>query len=150
METKIYDLGIVNDNKLKFAVIVSKFNGKFVYVRHKERDTWEVPGGHRELDEDINDTASRELKEETGAIKFIIKPICDYACDYSVGSKRTDKSYGRLYYAEIEELGELPNLEIGEIRLFEDIPENLTYPEIQPTLIQEVVKRQNILGEKVW
>ncbi|MBB6631444.1 DNA mismatch repair protein MutT [Clostridium algidicarnis] len=49
METKVYDLETVNDEDLKFAVIVSKFNGKFVYVRHKKRETFEVPGGHRGL-----------------------------------------------------------------------------------------------------
>ncbi|MEG1256729.1 HD domain-containing protein [Clostridium sp.] len=141
MKTKVYDLGIVSDEELKFAVIVSRFNGKFVYVMHKERETWEVPGGHRELNEDINDTATRELKEETGAIKFNIKPICDYLCDYSLEREHEDKSYGRLYYAEIQELGELPNLEIGEITLFEDMPENLTYPQIQPILLNEVVMR---------
>lgn len=137
METKVYDLGIVNEEELKFAVIVSKFNGKFVYARHKERETWEVPGGHRELNEDINDTAARELREETGAVKFNIEPICDY----SVGDKNTGKSYGRVYYAEIEELGELPDLEIGEIKLFESMPKNLTYPKIQPVLLHEVVSR---------
>lgn len=144
METKIYDLGMVDDGELKFAVIVSKFNGKFVYVRHKERATWEVPEGHRELNEDINDTASRELKEETGAVKFDINPICDYLCDYSAENKNIDKSYGRVYYAEIQELGELPNLEIGEVQLFEHMPESLTYPLIQPILLNEVVKRRNI------
>ncbi len=141
METKIYDLGTMKEEELKFAVIVSKFNGKFVYVRHKERKTFEVPGGHRELNEDINNTASRELWEETGAVKFSIEPICDYLCDYSVGDKRTGKSYGRVYYAEIEELGELPTSEIGEVQLFEHMPEKLTYPQIQLVLLNEVEKR---------
>jgi putative nucleotidyltransferase with HDIG domain len=141
METKICALETVKDEELKFAVIVSKCNGKFVYVRHKKRDTWEVPGGHRELNEDINDTAARELEEETGAVKFNIKPICDYLCDYSLERGIDDKSYGRLFYAEIKELGELPNLEIGEIGLFEDMPENLTYPQIQPILLNEVAER---------
>ena len=140
METKVYDLGTVNDNELKFAVIVSKYNGKFVYVRHKERETWEVPGGHRELNEDINDTAARELKEETGAVKFTIKPVCDYLCDYSVKKENADKSYGRVYYAEIQELGRLPNLEIGEVGLFDNMPENLTYPQIQPILLEWTFK----------
>ncbi|GAA0116471.1 NUDIX hydrolase [Clostridium senegalense] len=144
MEVKIYDLGTVNDEKLKFAVIVSMFNDKFVYVRHKQRETWEVPGGHRELNENINDTASRELKEETGAIKFNIKPVCDYLCDYSLERKNNNKSYGRLYYAEIYELGNLPDLEIGEVKLFHSIPENLTYPQIQPILINEVLIRMNV------
>ena len=140
METKVYELGIVKDEELKFAVIVSKYKGKFVYARHKERETWETPGGHRELNEDINDTAARELREETGADKFTIRPICDYLCDYSIERENVDKSYGRLYYAEIEKLGELPDLEIAEIALFESMPEKLTYPEIQPVLFHRVLR----------
>ncbi|GKX65883.1 HD domain-containing protein [Inconstantimicrobium mannanitabidum] len=138
METKICNLGLVEDKELKFAVMVSKYNGKFVYVRHKKRKTWEVPGGHRELNEAIDDAASRELNEETGAVKFKLTPICDYLCDYSIERENDPKSYGRLYFADIEELGELPNLEIGEVKLFDDMPQDLTYPKIQPILINEV------------
>ena len=143
METKVYDLGIINEEELKFAVIIAKYNGKFVYGRHKERETWEIPGGHRELNEDINDTAARELREETGAVKFNIRPICDYLCDYDVEGENPDKSYGRLYYAEIQELGKLPDLEIGEIALFSDMPENLTYSEIVPVLLYRVLREVN-------
>lgn len=140
LETTICDIGTVKDEELKFAVIVSKLNNKFVYVRHKERNTWEVPGGHRELNEAIDTTAERELKEETGAIKFNIRPICDYLCDYSIEEKKTDSSYGRLYYAEIEKLGKLPDFEIEEVKLFDNMPDALTYPEIQPILIDKVLK----------
>ena len=77
MEVKFYDT--VNDELLKFAVIISQSNGKWVFCKHKERDTYEVPGGHREAGEDIFETAKRELQEETGAIKFEIKPICVYS-----------------------------------------------------------------------
>ena len=45
MEVKFYDT--VNDELLKFAVIISQSNGKWVFCKHKERDTYEVPGGHR-------------------------------------------------------------------------------------------------------
>ena len=49
IEVKFYDT--VNDELLKFAVIISKSNGKWVFCKHKERDTYEVPGGHREAGE---------------------------------------------------------------------------------------------------
>ena len=63
-EVNFYDE--VDDSLLEFAVIISKSNGKWVFCKHKERDTFEVPGGHRETGEKIEDTAVRELKEETG------------------------------------------------------------------------------------
>ena len=63
VEVKFYDT--VNDELLKFAVIISQSNGKWVFCKHKERNTWEVPGGHREDGEDILETAKRELYEET-------------------------------------------------------------------------------------
>jgi len=60
MEVKFYDT--VNDELLKFAVVISQSNGKWVLCKHKERDTYEVPGGHREAGEDIFETAKRELQ----------------------------------------------------------------------------------------
>ena len=45
MEVKFYDT--VNDELMKFAVVISQSNGKWVFCKHKERDTYEVPGGHR-------------------------------------------------------------------------------------------------------
>ena len=96
MEVKFYDT--VNDELLKFAVIISQSNGKWVFCKHKERDTYEVPGGHREAGEDIFETAKRELQEETGAIKFEIKPICVYSVtgktrvnDALIGALRKDE-----------------------------------------------------------
>ena len=65
-EVRFYDT--VNDELLKFAVIISQSNGKWVFCKHKERDTYEVPGGHREAGENILETAKRELQEETGAV----------------------------------------------------------------------------------
>lgn len=134
IETNIFELGKIQDSTLKFAVIISKFNSKFLYVRHKERQTWEIPGGHREYEEAIDDTAKRELMEETGAVKFDIKPICDY----SVKRGQDDESYGRVYYGCIYKLGQLPDFEIQEVKLFDEIPMELTYPEIQPVLLRAV------------
>ena len=60
MKVQFYDK--VDDKLLKFAVIISKSNGKWVFCKHKERDTFEVPGGHREFGENIIETAKRELQ----------------------------------------------------------------------------------------
>lgn len=52
MEVKFYDT--VNDGLLKFAVIIAKYNGKLVFCKHRQRDTLEIPGGHREDGENIS------------------------------------------------------------------------------------------------
>ena len=91
MEVKFYDT--VNDELLKFAVIISQSNGKWVFCKDKERDTYEVPVGHRETGENILETAKRELQEETGAVKYEIKPICVYTV---TGKTRVnDTAYNR-------------------------------------------------------
>ena len=41
LEVKFYDS--IDDSLLKFAVIISQSNGKWVFCKHKERDTFEVP-----------------------------------------------------------------------------------------------------------
>ena len=81
LKVNFYELNTIEDNKLLFAVIMAKYNGHWIYVRHKERQMWEIPGGHREINENINDTASRELFEETGAKLFNITPVCIYSVD---------------------------------------------------------------------
>lgn len=130
-----HDLNTIEDDKLQFAVIMARYQGKWIFVRHKERMTWEIPGGHRENNEDINFTASRELKEETGAENFKITPVCIYSV-----SRGEAESFGQLFYSEVESLDELPNSEIGEVQLFDTIPESesLTYPLIQPYLFDRV------------
>ena len=139
LKVNFYELNTIEDNKLLFAVIMAKFNGQWIYVKHKKRQTLEIPGGHREPNENIIDTASRELFEETGAKKFNITPICIYSVERDEAVNYTE-SFGALFYSEIEELGELPNFEIDKIKLLDDIPKDLTYPLIQPFLHKKVLE----------
>lgn len=50
MNTIVKFYEAVDDSLLKFAVVVAKSNGKWVFCKHKERDTYECPGGHREAE----------------------------------------------------------------------------------------------------
>ena len=145
LKVNFYGLNTIEDNKLLFAVIMAKFNGKWIYVRHKKRHTFEIPGGHRESNENIVDTASRELFEETGAIEFNITPVCIYSVERDETVDYTE-SFGALFYSEVKTLGKLPDFEISEIKLFDEIPKDLTYPLIQPILYKKVLEVIN----KVW
>lgn len=140
VDVKFYDN--VDDSLLKFAVIVAKYNGKWVYCKHKDRNTYEVAGGHREEGEKIIDTAMRELYEETGADEFILTPVCVYSV---TGITRVndngEETYGMLYYADIKSLKNLPESEMEGVYLFKELPSNLTYPLIQPLLIKKVEER---------
>lgn len=100
MKIQFYRLGILNEAELTFAVTSAIYKGKWLYVRHKERNTWEIPGGHREHGESIMATAKRELFEETGCTMADIVPICDYSMDDAVR-----KIFGRLYLANIKKWG---------------------------------------------
>ena len=133
----------VDDSLLKFAVIVSKSNGKWVFCKHKKRDTYECPGGHREEGESIDDTAKRELYEETGTMDYTIQPVCMYSVT-SQDDFDGKETFGKLYYAEINRFeGELHN-EIERVELFEGLPTNWTYPQIQPLLLKEIEKKKMI------
>lgn len=132
----------VDDSLLKFAVIIAKTNGKWVFCKHRERNTFEVPGGHREDGEVILETAKRELKEETGAVEFDIKPICVYSVKGKtrVNENLDNESFGMLYYANITSFEELHS-EIETILITDKLVDNWTYPLIQPKLIEEAHKR---------
>lgn len=132
-EVKFYDS--VDDKLLKFAVIVAKSYGKWVFCKHKERDTYELPGGHREAGEEISETAKRELYEETGAVVYDIEPICVYSvtADYNFDGEET---FGMLYFADIKEFESELHSEIEKIFLMDNLADKWTYPEIQPHLVR--------------
>lgn len=133
----------IADELLKFAVIISKTEGKWVFCKHRERETYEVPGGHREEGETILETAKRELKEETGALEFNIKPICVYAVKgkTKVNKEDGDESFGMLFFADIYSFEKELHNEIEKIIITDKLIENWTYPAIQPMLLEEAQRR---------
>lgn len=140
IEVNFYDH--ISDDLLGFAVIISKTNGKWVFCKHRERDTYEIPGGHREFGESIIDTAKRELMEETGAIDFDIKPICAYSVKgkTKINQNDEDVNYGMLFIADIVSFGELHS-EMEKILITDRLVENWTYPFIMPRLLEKAIKR---------
>lgn len=123
----------ITNRDLTYVVIVAEYKGKWIFCKHKDRDTWEIPGGHIEPEENPVEAAARELQEETGAEAFGLKRICAYLVEHE---ERI--SYGILFHARVEKLKKMPNSEIEEIFFDDNLPRKLTYPEIQPDLFHKV------------
>ncbi|MBE6931384.1 MAG: NUDIX domain-containing protein [Ruminococcaceae bacterium] len=139
MGCRIHALGELGD--YRFTVIFSKYQGKLLLSRHKKRTTWENQGGHIEAEEATMDCARRELYEESGAVDFDIVPAFDYWASDDAGWAN-----GQVFIAHIRELGAIPESEMAEVRLFDELPEDVTYPGITPILWEEV--RKNPAWEK--
>lgn len=145
IEVKFYES--VEDDLLKFAVIIARVDRKWVFCKHKERDTYEIPGGHREENETILETAKRELREETGAVEFTIDPVCVYSVTGKTGvSESGDETFGMLYIADIERIEDELHSKMERIVLFEEdeMPRDWSYPEIQPLLFEEYLRRTSL------
>ena len=143
IEVNFYEPSEIEDHLLAFAVIIARTEGRWVVCKHRERDTYEVPGGHRETRETILETARRELREETGAIDFSITPVCVYSVKgkTSVNLTDEDESFGMLFAADIFSFEKELHSEIEKIILSDGPVSNWTYPAIQPKLLAEAVRR---------
>lgn len=118
MKEPIFLRNEYEDQQLKYAVVAARYHGKWIFCRHKERFTWEIPGGHIEPGETPFEAARRELYEETGALDADIHIVGAY--------ELYDR--GLLCFAEVEQLGPIPaGSEIAQIQLFDTPPEDLTY-----------------------
>jgi 8-oxo-dGTP diphosphatase len=128
----IYDKDyIIPDEQVWYTNIISYYDWKWIYVRGKWKDTWELPWWHREEWESILECAKRELYEETWATKFDLYHLCSRKL---VEKETWKQHHWYVYIAKINELWDIPESEIDEILWFTEQPQNLTYPFIQADL----------------
>ncbi|MFN8241463.1 MAG: NUDIX domain-containing protein [Bacteroidales bacterium] len=136
VKISFHDINFDPGTGFTYSVIAARYNGEWLIVRHRERSTWEIPGGHIEKGETALEAAARELGEETGATGFVVVHVAAYSV---VKDGRT--GYGHLFFAEVDEIGPLSrSSEIAEVKTCRSLPAELTYPDIQPLLLDEVIR----------
>jgi 8-oxo-dGTP diphosphatase len=117
-----------------YSVIVARYRDAWIFVRHRDRSTWEICGGHVEEGESAGGAARRELMEETGAIDFEEELVSVYSVE-----KNGEIGYGALFFAEVYNMGNVTDTsEIEAVLLSDRLPLHLTYPDIQPLLFRRV------------
>ena len=113
-----------------YVVIAARYDGGWLFVRHRKRGGYELPAGHPDEGEDSVTAAVRELMEETGALDFTMEPVTWYSVDTGSG-----RQFGRLFLASVDTLGEITDKnEIEGVRVFRRLPRDLSLPEVMTFL----------------
>jgi 8-oxo-dGTP diphosphatase len=113
-----------------YVVIATRYEGGWLFVRHRKRGGYEFPAGHPDKGEDSVEAAVRELMEETGAHDFTMEPVTYYSVDTGSGKK-----FGRLFLAYVDTLGEITDKnEIEGVKVFRRLPRGLSLPEVMTFL----------------
>lgn len=126
----------VMDSEITSVVIITKYKGKWVYCKHRERTTYELPGAGRGKGETLEETARRVLYEQTGAKNFELIPVGIYEAEA--------KTYGMLYFSDIITIGPKPANEIARICYLDEHPAQQTYPQLHPRLVDEAKRKGTI------
>lgn len=91
---------------------------KVMMVKNIKRGGWEMPGGHALKGEGYGEAARREFLEETGYHIEILSGM--------------DAEHGKVFYGRVrEKMDEFDANEISEARLWDRLPQNLNFPEIE-------------------
>ena len=46
--TRLLAPGSLEDSELTYVVMGARYRGQWIFVKHRERETWELPAGHIE------------------------------------------------------------------------------------------------------
>jgi 8-oxo-dGTP pyrophosphatase MutT (NUDIX family) len=145
MECRAYPFNSLGN--YKYADIMAVHGGQWIFCKHKERTTWETPGGHIEQGETPLDAAKRELFEETGAIDFDIEPLCDYWISGKFNGADI-AGHGQAYFATVHTLTELPGQwEMEKICLLGAPPQDLTYPDYMRVIFPLAVQKKESMPD---
>lgn len=131
--TVLLEAGLIPEADLTYVVMGARYRERWIFVRHRERSTWEMPAGHIEPGETPHRAAVRELYEEAGVTRSSLIHLCDYSV--TVGAVT---EFGRLYRATVEKMEAVLEHETAEVMLAAKLPSSLTYPEVQTLLFSRV------------
>lgn len=113
------------------VLVFIKKDNEWLMVKNKLRG-WEFPGGHKENDETVFETAKREAFEEAGA------EICNlkYVGFYRLISGHTTS----IISAEIEQLHQIPEgFETIDRKFVSEFPKELSFNDaVYPWLVQNL------------
>ncbi len=110
--------------QIKFVNCIAYQENRMLFCKWRDEDIWVLPGGRVESEETTEETAHRELLEETGATMKNMEVLCYIHCFmYNL------EYWGIAYLGEIKALGSPTDLnEVSEAKLFSEFPENLCDP----------------------
>ncbi|TFI49774.1 nucleoside triphosphatase YtkD [Diaphorobacter sp. DS2] len=80
------------------VLVICRYGDQWLLTNHKKRG-WEFPGGKREQGESLEETARREVYEETGADLNSLRFIGEY--EVNLDNERFVKA---IFFAEVENL----------------------------------------------
>ena len=111
-----------------FVYVVAFDGDMFVMVRHRER-AWEMPGGRVEPGETRSAAAEREFEEETGLVADLID--------------RYDLEGGSVFFGVVrgDRRARAPSAEIAEVRLFDKLPPQLSFPMVEYGHVLAIARR---------
>ena len=110
--------------EIEFANCLAHQDNQILFCKWRDNDIWTLPGGRAEPGETAEETAHRELLEETGATLKNLEVLCYIRCFMF-----NLEYWGIAYLGEIEALGRPLDLEeVSEASLFSRFPENPTNP----------------------